>query len=102
MAVLLSTPLPRFARDLPTNPARCEVGDPTCPPATMVLEALVSDVVSDTGRMHWLTCDRIACLSEAQQLADGYAAVDTDLRDATVAELLELSGLDVTGAEAAA
>jgi hypothetical protein len=90
--------LPKYARDLDHNPVRCQVGDHTCPPATQILEALVSDVVSETGRLHWWTCDRFECLCAAQVLADAYAPLETDLRHATVAELSELSGLEIVGA----
>jgi len=83
-----------LARDLDFNPASCD--RPACSnPAVLVLEAVVPDTTSDTGRMHWTVCEDITCLNWAQRDADDYAPIDTDLRDATVAELSELSGLEI-------
>ena len=64
-------------------------------PATLVYEAVVSDRISDTGRLYWYLCDDLTCLSDAQQQADSYLPVLTDLRDATVTELAALSGVPI-------
>jgi len=88
-----------LARDLDFNPATCD--RPACSnPAVLVLEAVVPDTTSDTGRKHWAVCEDITCLNWAQCDADDYAPIDTDLRDATAAELEALSGLTVLGAVA--
>jgi len=85
-----------LARDLLFNPVRCQAS-PHQAPAVLIYEAVVSDRYTDTGRMYWLVCDDVHCLSEIQQQADSYNPCLTDLRDATAAELEEISGLDVTG-----
>lgn len=83
-----------LARDLPFNPVPCGIS-PCGGRSTLVLEAVVSERISDTCRLYWLTCDAIGCLCDAQRQADSYLPVLTDLRDATVAELETISGLAV-------
>jgi hypothetical protein len=83
-----------LAADLPFNPVPCGVS-PCGNPALYVLEAVVSERISDNGRLWWLTCGSIICLCDAQQQADSYLPLDSDLRDATVAELEHLSGIAV-------
>lgn len=86
--------------DLPFNPVSCGV-TPHAAAAVLVYEAVVSERISDSGRLHWYMCDSIACLCEAQQQADSYMPTETDLRDATVAELAALSGIEISTAGAA-
>lgn len=80
-----------LAKDLPRNPVPCGVS-PCGNQALYVLEAVVSERISDTCRLFWLSCDAIECLCVAQSQADSYLPVMTDLRDATVADLEWLSG----------
>lgn len=96
MAASHFTPSP-LAKDLRHNPVPCGVSPHAeHTPATLVVEAVVSDRISGSGRLYWLTCDAIDCLCDAQRQADSYLPVLTDLRDATVAEIEWLSGLAVT------
>jgi hypothetical protein len=83
-----------LAKNLDVNPVTCGV-TPHQNPAVYVYEAVVSERISDNCRLYWYMCDSVACLAEAQARADSYLPVATDLRDATVAELEELSGIAV-------
>lgn len=84
----------RLARDLDFNPVPCGV-TPHAAPAVYVYEAVVSERISDSGRLYWYTCDSVACLADAQEQADSYLPIATDLRDATVSELEALSGIAI-------
>ena len=83
-----------LARDLAVNPVTCQVS-PHPAPAVLVYEIVASTRYFDTGRRSWLVCDSLSCLSEIQQHGDSFNPALTDLRDATVAELRELSGLEI-------
>lgn len=95
--------LPRLARDLIHNPVACGVSLHLAPSAaTRILEAQVPAYVSDWP-LTWLLCDADACEREARDLAAAYLPYDIpDLRDATVAEISEISGLSVLGSIAGA
>lgn len=96
MAAPVLTPS-TLARDLPHNPVTCQVS-PHLAPAVLVYEIVASTRYFDTGRRSWLVCESLDCLSEIQQHGDSFNPSMTDLRDATVAELGESSGLEIPAA----
>jgi hypothetical protein len=87
-------PSAHLAVNIPNNPVSCD-REACHNPAVLVLEAVVPDTTSDTGRKHWAICEDVTCLNWAQTDADTFDPIDTDLRWATVTELAELSGLEI-------
>jgi hypothetical protein len=93
--------VPRLARDLVVNPVECQVYRHPVE-ATLVFEAVIPDGPHEVAHKHWLICTNVQCIALARFLAGEFCPVSTEVRDATVVELEEYSGLDVAGVQPAA
>lgn len=102
MAVQPFTSSP-LAKDIPNNPAGCQIS-PHHAPAVHVVEAVTVSPNGDIDHYAWLVCDSRVCVEDATLHADAISprSLPAVLRDATLADLEELSGLAVTGEVAAA
>lgn len=92
-----------FARDLDFNPVHCAIS-PHSYPAVHVVRALEVSPHGDMTRHAWLVCDNRLCIQDAMLHADAISppSIPAVLWPATVADLEELSGLQVLPVEAGA
>jgi hypothetical protein len=96
MAVQPPTSADRLAKDLRINPASCQIS-PHLNPAVHVVEAIEVSPNGDITPHSWLVCDTQLCVGDAMLHADAISppSFPSTRRDATVADLEELSGLEI-------